>query len=45
MTDQNALQAKEKQEVTASAEPTTAGIVFTPEVDIFESEHALILTV
>ena len=32
------LQAKQKAEVSMPAEQTTAGVVFTPSVDIFESE-------
>ena len=35
------LQRSEKQEVTSSAEQTRPGPVFTPAVDIFESESAL----
>ncbi len=42
MTDTNkALQAKEKEAVTTSAEQTVPGPVFTPLVDIFETEKAL----
>lgn len=37
-TKTKALQAKEKAEVTAPAEQTVAGPVFTPAVDIFETE-------
>ena len=37
------LQVKEKQEVTASAEQTRPGLVFTPDVDIFEKDDELIL--
>ncbi len=39
MTESKELQVKEKQEVTASAEQTRPGLVFTPEVDIFETDH------
>ena len=38
-----ALQAKEKAEVTSSAEQTKPGPTFTPAVDIFETEEALTL--
>jgi HSP20 family molecular chaperone IbpA len=38
-----ALQAKEKKEVTAAAEQTRPGPVFTPAVDIFETEKAMTL--
>jgi HSP20 family molecular chaperone IbpA len=37
------LQVKEKQEVAASAEQTRTGLVFTPDVDIFENDNELIL--
>ncbi|MBW1779245.1 MAG: Hsp20/alpha crystallin family protein [Deltaproteobacteria bacterium] len=45
MTDSEskALQAKEKAEVTAPAEQTKAGVVFTPAVDIFETEKDITL--
>ena len=39
MTESKELQAKEKQEVAASAEQTRPGLVFTPEVDIFETDR------
>jgi HSP20 family molecular chaperone IbpA len=35
------LQVKDKQEVTSPAEQTKTGLVFTPLVDIFETEGAL----
>ena len=38
-----ALQAKEKSELTSSAEQTRPGLVFTPAVDIFESENEITL--
>jgi HSP20 family protein len=38
-----ALQAKEKKEVTPAAEQTRPGPVFTPAVDIFETEKAMTL--
>ena len=37
------LQAKEKTEVAAQAEQIRAGVVFTPAVDIFESEKEITL--
>jgi HSP20 family molecular chaperone IbpA len=37
------LQVKEKQEVTSAAEPTRPGVVFTPDVDIFENDDGLVL--
>jgi len=41
--EDKALQAKDKQEVTSSAEQTKPGPTFTPMVDIFETEKALTL--
>jgi HSP20 family protein len=38
MTDKE-LQVREKQELQSQAEQTRPGLVFTPTVDIFESEH------
>lgn len=38
-----ALQAKEKSEVSSMAEQTKPGLVFTPDVDIFETEKELTL--
>jgi len=35
------LQVKEKQEVSTDAEQTRPGAVYTPDVDIFESEKEL----
>jgi HSP20 family protein len=45
MTDAKAkeIQVKEKQEVTSQAELTTPGPVFTPDVDIFETEKEITL--
>lgn len=37
------LKAKEKQEVTAQAEQTQPGIVFSPHVDIFETDKEITL--
>jgi HSP20 family protein len=37
------LKVREKQEVASSAEQTTPGLVFTPAVDIFETEKAITL--
>jgi len=42
-TESKALQAKEKSEVTAPAEQTRPGLVFTPSVDIFESDKEITL--
>ena len=38
-----ALEAKEKMEISSSVEQTTPGPVFTPSVDIFETEQELTL--
>ena len=43
MTDSKEIKVKEKQEVTAPAEQTIPGLVFTPEVDIFETDKAITL--
>jgi len=37
------LKVREKQEVTSPAEQTTPGVVFTPAVDIFETEKEITL--
>ena len=37
------IQVKPKQEVTSAVEQTQPGIVFTPSVDIFETERELTL--
>ena len=37
-TQSKALKVRAKQEVTSPAEQTTTGLVFTPNVDIFETE-------
>jgi HSP20 family protein len=37
------LKVREKQEVTSAAEQTTPGLVFTPAVDIFETEKEITL--
>lgn len=37
------LQVKQKQEIATSAEQTRPGLVFTPAVDIFETESELTL--
>ncbi len=41
--DRKALQAKEKAEVTTPGEQTRPGLVFTPAVDIFETEKEITL--
>ncbi len=43
MRDAKELQVKEKQEVAAPAEQTRPGVVFTPEVDIFEDDQQITL--
>ena len=45
MTDKEAkgLQAKEKAEVTGPMEQTRPGSVFTPDVDIFETDKEITL--
>jgi HSP20 family protein len=43
MTDSKEIKVKEKQEVASPAEQTVQGPVFTPEVDIFETEKAITL--
>ena len=42
-TETKELQPKEKLEVTAPAESTKPGLVFTPAVDIFETDREIIL--
>jgi len=42
-TESKALQAKDKAEVTTPAEQTRPGLVFTPAVDIFETEKEITL--
>ena len=42
-TETKELQAKEKMEATAPAEPTMPGRVFTPAVDIFETDKEITL--
>lgn len=43
MAETKEIQAKEKQEVSAPAEQTKTGPVFTPAVDIFETEKEITL--
>lgn len=43
MTESKELQVKDKQEVASPAEQTRPGIVFTPDVDIFEDERQITL--
>ncbi len=40
-TQSRTLQAKEKAEVATPAEPTKPGLVFSPAVDIFETEKEI----
>ena len=42
-TESKELKVREKQEVTSPAEQTTPGLVFTPAVDIFETEKEITL--
>jgi HSP20 family protein len=42
-TENKALQAKEKAEVSTPAEQTRPGVVFTPAVDIFETDKEITL--
>jgi HSP20 family protein len=42
-TESKALQAKEKAEVTTPVEQTRSGAVFTPAVDIFETDKEITL--
>ena len=42
-TDTKELKVKDKQEVSSPAEQTRPGLVFTPDVDIFETEKELVL--
>lgn len=42
-TESKSLQAKEKSEVSTLAEQTRPGLVFTPAVDIFETEKEMTL--
>jgi HSP20 family protein len=42
-TESKALQAKEKAELTTPAERTRPGLVFTPAVDIFETDKEITL--
>ncbi|MFC1892409.1 Hsp20/alpha crystallin family protein [Thermodesulfobacteriota bacterium] len=39
--DTKALEAKEKEELTSAAEQTRPGFVFTPTVDIFETDKEI----
>lgn len=41
MTDIKELQVKEKQEIATPAEHTKPGLIFTPAVDIFETEREI----
>lgn len=41
--DSKEIQVKPKQEVVSSAEQTRPGLVFTPSVDIFETDNEIIL--
>ena len=43
MTESKELQVNDKQEVASPAEQTRTGVVFTPDVDIFEDERQITL--
>lgn len=43
MADGKDIKLREKQELTTPAEQTTPGVVFTPQVDIFETEKEITL--
>jgi HSP20 family molecular chaperone IbpA len=43
MAESKELQVKEKQELAAPAEQTRPGLVFTPDVDIFETDREIVL--
>lgn len=43
MADSKEIKVREKQELNTPAEQTTPGPVFTPEVDIFETEKEITL--
>jgi len=42
-TETQELQVREKQEVKPTAEPTKPGLMFTPAVDIFETDREITL--
>jgi HSP20 family protein len=43
MSDSKELQVKDKHEVASPAEETRPGVVFTPDVDIFENDQQITL--
>jgi HSP20 family protein len=43
MADSKDIKLREKQELTTPAEQTTPGAVFTPQVDIFETDREITL--
>ena len=43
MSDTRELQVREKQEVSTPAEQTRPGLVFSPRVDIFETDKDIVL--
>lgn len=43
MAENKNLQVREKQELSTPAEQTRSGLIFTPAVDIFESEKEIVL--
>lgn len=42
-TDNKELKVREKQELAQPAEQTRPGVIFTPSVDIFETDHDITL--
>ena len=43
MADSKELRVKDKQEVSTPAEQTRPGLVFTPDVDIYETDNQIVL--
>ena len=43
MAESKELQVRDKQEVAGTAEQTKPGLVFTPSVDIYETEKAIVV--
>lgn len=43
MSDNQELQVREKKELTRDGEATREGVHFTPDVDIFETDSALVM--
>lgn len=43
MSDSKDIQVRDKQEIASPAEQTKPGLVFSPDVDIFENEKEIVL--